>query len=323
MTTGAHIPVFADAVVAALNVAADDLVVDATYGGGGHSLAILARLGKGGRLLVIDRDAEAIARAREALGGDGRVRVVHARFSRLRELLEESGANGKVGGILFDFGVSSQQLDVAARGFSFRAEGPLDMRMDQTQGERAGEWLARVSERELGGVLREFGEERFARRVAKAIKEAMKQAEAEAGLDTRGLAEVVARAVPTREAGKHPATRCFQAIRIAVNEELEEIREVLPQAVDALAPRGRLVAISFHSLEDRLVKRFLREEARGDPYPPHLPISEAMKNPRVKLVGKALRPSAEEVAGNRRARSAVLRVAEKLEGVGQLTRQVN
>ncbi len=309
-----HIPVFKEHAVNALNIAANDLVVDATYGGGGHARAILARLGDGGRLLVIDRDVSAIERARRALHDDARVEIIHAPFSRLRQLLSERDLSGRVAGMLFDFGVSSQQLDTPARGFSFRASGPLDMRMDQSRGQTAAQWLAQVTEQELCSALRDFGEERFARRIARAIKHAMQPSAAQPPLTTAVLAELVAKAVPSREPGKHPATRSFQAIRIAVNHELGEIREVLPQALIGLAPHGRLVILSFHSLEDRLVKRFFREQARGDPYPPELPICEAMKNPTLKLVGKPRCAGVQDIADNRRARSAVMRVAEKIGG---------
>ena len=336
----AHIPVMKDAAVAALNLAPGDCVVDATCGGGGHARASLGRLralGPGGRLLAIDRDAEAVACARLALGdggdgsgdgGDGgaRFEIIHAPFSRLGEILESRGLRGRVAGMLFDFGVSSAQLDTPARGFSFTAAGPLDMRMDATAGATAAEWLARVDERELAAALRAFGEERFARAIAGAIKRALARGPI---ADTVELARLVAAAAPRprprkpRRAGagkpqpaarKHPATRTFQAIRIAVNDELGEVRRALPQAVAGLAAGGRLVVISFHSLEDRIVKRFLREAARGDPYPPDAPVTVSQLRPSVKLIGKARRPAAAEVEANRRARSAVMRVAEKLAG---------
>jgi len=211
-----------------------------------------------------------------------------------------------VTGILFDLGVSSPQLDDASRGFSFSGDGPLDMRMDPTNGIPASEWLDKVDEKDLVRVLRQFGEERFAGRVARAIKEC------DAIATTGQLASIVSAAVPTREPGKNPATRTFQAIRIAVNRELDEIEVALPQALDALAPGGRLVVISFHSLEDRIVKRFLREQSRGDPFPPDLPVTRDMLNPRVKLLSRATKPDDAETRRNRRSRSAVLRVAEKL-----------
>lgn len=326
-TAAPHTPVMRDAAVAALNLSAGDCVVDATCGPGGHARAILGRLrelGPGGRLLAIDRDAEAVACARLALGdgaGGARFEIIHAPFSRLGDILESRGLRGRVAGILFDFGVSSAQLDAPARGFSFTAAGPLDMRMDASTGPTAAEWLARVDERDLAAALRDFGEERFARPIARAIKRALAQGGGGGISDTAELAQLVADAMPRpRKPGarpaarKHPATRTFQAIRIAVNDELGEVERALPQAVDGLAARGRLVAISFHSLEDRIVKHFMREAVRGDPYPPDAPIPEAWKRPTLRLVGKARRPAAAEIAANRRARSAVMRVAEKLAG---------
>lgn len=324
MTAAVHTPVMQGEAVAALNLGAGDCVVDATCGGGGHARAILGRLralGRGGRLLAIDRDAAAVQCARLALGDDGdggaQFEIIHAPFSRLGEILESRGLRGRVAGILFDFGVSSMQLDDAARGFSFNAAGPLDMRMDASTGPTAAEWLARVDERALAAALRDFGEERFARPIARAIKRAL----AAGGIgDTVALAQLVADAMPRRPAKprgraapKHPATRAFQAIRIAVNDELGEARRALPQAVDGLAARGRLVVISFHSLEDRIVKRFMRDQSRGDPYPPDAPVPADWLRPTMRRIGKARRPSAAEVAANRRARSAVMRVAEKLE----------
>ncbi|MGI9309921.1 MAG: 16S rRNA (cytosine(1402)-N(4))-methyltransferase RsmH [bacterium] len=309
MSRPTHTPVLSEQVMAALRLHADDLVVDATYGGGGHARAILAKLGGGGRLLAIDRDPDAIARARLDLEGDARVEIIHAPFSHLGAILAARGLSGRVAAMLFDFGVSSPQLDQARRGFSFSASGPLDMRMDPSRGASAAQWLEQVDERELCAALRDFGEERFARRIARAIKQSLAR---DALRSTTDLADVVAAAAPSREVGKHPATRTFQAIRIAVNDELGEVREVLPQALDGLAPRGRLVMISFHSLEDRLVKRFFRAQSKGDPYPPELPVSEDMKRPRLRLVGKPVRADAREIAANRRARSAVMRVAEKI-----------
>ncbi len=287
----------------------DGFYVDATFGRGGHSGAILERLGPQGRLFALDRDPAAITHAREAFAGETRLSVVQAAFSRLAECAREWGILGRVHGLLLDLGVSSPQLDEAGRGFSFLRDGPLDMRMDPGQGESAAQWLARASVDEIAQVLRRYGEERFARRIARAIDAARREASIET---TARLAEVVARAVPAREPGKHPATRTFQALRIQVNGELDELAAALPQALELLAPGGRLAVISFHSLEDRLVKRFLQQEARGDRFPPDLPVPASALSPTVRLVGKAVRPSAAEVAENPRARSAVLRVAERL-----------
>ncbi|MEJ2177623.1 MAG: 16S rRNA (cytosine(1402)-N(4))-methyltransferase RsmH [Gammaproteobacteria bacterium] len=301
-----HIPVLKDEVLSALNLHEDSLVVDATYGRGGHTRAILSRLGNGGRLLVIDRDPLAIYQAEQEWSEDERVEIVHAPFSELSNILEQRHVNGRVTGLLFDFGVSSPQLDNPERGFSFSHDGPLDMRMDPGHGVSAAEWLDQIEEKELAEILRKFGEERFAKRIARKIKQS-------GHISTTGeLARLVSQAAPFTEKGKHPATRTFQAIRIALNEELDEIESVLPQAANALATGGRLVIISFHSLEDRLVKRFLREQSKGDPFPPDLPVTQDMLKPTLRLVGKAIKAGNEEIKQNRRARSAVLRVAEKV-----------
>ncbi|ROR29676.1 16S rRNA (cytosine(1402)-N(4))-methyltransferase RsmH [Inmirania thermothiophila] len=305
----AHVPVMPAEVLESLAVRPQGCYVDATYGRGGHAAAILAQLGPEGRLVVMDRDPEAVAHARRHLGGDPRVWVLHGSFARLGELLAEAGVAGGVDGLLMDLGVSSPQLDDPARGFSFLRDGPLDMRMDPDEGESAAAWLARAGEREIAQVLRDYGEERYARRIARAIC----AARAEGPIRTTGrLAAVVAAAVPTREPGRHPATRTFQALRIRVNGELEALEAALPQAVEALAPGGRLAVIAFHSLEDRIVKRFLRREARGGDGPPDLPLPASAMRPRLRLLGRARRPGAAEVEANPRARSAVLRVAERL-----------
>ncbi len=291
--------------VDALAIRADGIYVDATYGRGGHSRAILARLGPHGRLLALDRDMAAVQAA--AAIADPRFAIRHARFGALKQALADEGIAG-VDGVLLDVGVSSPQLDEAERGFSFRADAPLDMRMDRTQGETAAEWLARVDEAELKGVIRNYGEERFAGPIAKAIV----AARTAGGVRTTGeLACVVAAAVRTREPGQDPATRTFQAIRIHLNQELEELSLALPQAVEALAPGGRLAVIAFHSLEDRIVKNFLRDLAQPH-VPERLPLTAAqMPKPVLRLIGKPIRPGAEEIGANPRARSAILRVAEK------------
>ena len=292
--------------VDALRISPDGAYADATFGRGGHATAILARLGDRGRLIALDRDPEAV-RAAQSIR-DPRFSIRHARFSALAQVLLESSA-GSLDGVLFDLGVSSPQLETAGRGFSFRTDAPLDMRMDPTRGESAAEWIARVTEAELRGVIKEYGEERFAGPIAKAIVRARARGE----IRTTGeLAGVVAAAVRTRERGQDPATRTFQALRIHLNQELEELSVALPQARDALAPGGRLVVISFHSLEDRIVKRFLRDEARPQ-LPERLPVKATeMPQPRLTLVGKPVRPAAAEVNANPRARSAVMRVAERL-----------
>ncbi len=309
MNGAAHIPVLLDEVLQALNVGPESVVVDATYGRGGHAEAIVNRLGESGRLLALDRDPEAVADARRRLGADPRVAIEHGSFSQLQKRCDRHGITGRVTGLLFDLGVSSPQLEAAARGFSFRHEGPLDMRMDPSAGISAAEWVNGAEEGEIARVLREYGEERFARRIARAIVRARATQPIET---TRALAEIVADAVPTRERGQDPATRTFQAIRILINRELEELDAALPQAVRVLAPGGRLAVISFHSLEDRRVKHFLRGEARAPELPPGIPVAPAF-HPRFRLLGRPLRPSSDEMRRNPRSRSALLRVAERTE----------
>jgi 16S rRNA (cytosine1402-N4)-methyltransferase len=305
----AHKPVLLDEVLAGLSVQVDGRYCDATFGRGGHSAAILAQLGPHGRVCAIDRDPAAIAAGRERFAAEPRLTLLRGSFGRLGELVRAAGWEGGLQGVLLDLGVSSPQLDEASRGFSFMQDGPLDMRMDNESGQSAAQWLARAGEREIADVIFKFGEERFSRRIARAIV----AARAQAPVTTTGrLAQVVAGAVPTREPGKHPATRSFQAIRIFVNREFEELDAALPQAVELLAPRGRLCVISFHSLEDRTVKRFLRREAQGDPVYAGLPEVPPHARPRLRLVGGAVMPGDDEVARNPRARSAVLRVAERI-----------
>ena len=304
-----HTPVLLDEVLAGLAVQATGSYCDATFGRGGHTAAVLEQLGPAGRVIAIDRDPEAIASGRERFAGEPRLTLVRGSFGQLAGLVRTAGWNDGLQGVLLDLGVSSPQLDEARRGFSFMQDGPLDMRMDYESGTSAAQWLARAGEREIADVLFRLGEEKFSRRIARAIV----AARAETPITTtRQLAELVAAAVPTREPGKHPATRTFQAIRIHVNRELEEVASALPQAVDLLGPGGRLCVISFHSLEDRLVKRFIRREAQGDPVYAGLPDVPAHARPRLKLVGGAVMPSDAEVARNPRARSAVLRVAARI-----------
>jgi 16S rRNA (cytosine1402-N4)-methyltransferase len=302
-----HDTVLLEPALDALAVKPGGSYVDATFGRGGHSRGILARLGAAGRLLALDRDPQAVA-AGGAIA-DPRFGIEHAAFGRLAEVLAARGL-GQVDGVLLDLGVSSPQFDEGGRGFSFRLDAPLDMRMDTTRGETAAQWLGRATRQELAEVIRDYGEERFAHAIAEAI------VAARAGQPvarTGQLAALVEKAVRTREPGQHPATRTFQALRIFVNQELEELALVLPQALDALAPGGRLVVISFHSLEDRIVKRFLRDAAQPGRLPARLPLrADQLPPPRLRLVGRAQRPDAAEVARNPRARSAVMRVAEKL-----------
>ena len=302
-----HVSVLLTEAVDALVVKPDGIYVDGTFGRGGHSREILARLRPGGRLLALDRDLAAIASGREI--HDSRLTLVHAWFGDLARVLDESGI-GLVDGVLLDLGVSSPQLNEGSRGFSFRFDAPLDMRMDTTTGETAAEWLARATQQEIGEVLRDYGEERFAHAIAKAIV----AARSECGIATTGqLAALVEKAVRTREPGQHPATRSFQALRIFINRELEELSLVLPRAMERLAPAGRLVVISFHSLEDRIVKRFLRDEASPPQPPKRVPVLAAdLPPPRLRLIGKPVFPGDAELKANPRCRSAVMRVAEKL-----------
>ncbi|MBL8458324.1 MAG: 16S rRNA (cytosine(1402)-N(4))-methyltransferase RsmH [Zoogloea sp.] len=308
MSAAAHVTVLLNEAVEALAIRPDGVYVDGTFGRGGHSRAILARLGEGGRLIAFDRDPVAVA-AGVAMQ-DPRFELVHAPFSDFSEALAERGVE-RVDGVLLDLGVSSPQLDEAERGMSFRFDAPLDMRMDTTRGVTAAEWLAEAPVADITRVLREYGEERFAYEIAKAVVAART-----GGLvaTTGQLAAIVEKAVRTREPGQHPATRTFQALRICVNQELEELSLVLPQVVAALAAGGRLVVISFHSLEDRIVKRFMRDESRPPQIPARLPVRAAdLPKPRLGLVGKPVRPSDAEVAANARSRSAVMRIAERME----------
>ncbi len=302
---GDHAPVLRNAAIDALAIRPDGCYVDATFGRGGHAGEILGRLGAEGRLIAIDRDPEAAAAAAVLFDADPRARFVRDRFSGLLQHVAPATADG----VLFDLGVSSPQLDEARRGFSFLRDGPLDMRMDPDQGESASQFLARAEEREIAGVIARFGEERHAKRIARAIVAARETGPIET---TGRLAGIVAAAVPGREPGRHPATRTFQALRIHVNDELGEIERALPQAVAALKPRGRLVVISFHSLEDRIVKRFMRSASREDPAWAGLPEVPPAARPRLKLVGRATFADEAEVVRNPRARSAVMRVAERL-----------
>jgi 16S rRNA (cytosine1402-N4)-methyltransferase len=300
-----HVPVLVEEAVGALNIRKDKTYVDGTFGRGGHSKAILARLGVRGRLLAFDQDPAAISSG--ALE-DPRLELIHGRFSTMQQALAARGVR-EVAGVLLDLGVSSPQLDDPARGFSFAREGPLDMRMDTSRGETAADYVARAEESELREVIRTYGEERFAAAVAAAIVAARRERPLRT---TRELAEVVARAVRTREPGQHPATRTFQALRIFLNRELEELEVTLPQAADLLERGGRLAAISFHSLEDRIVKNFIRARSQRDALPRGIPVRAAdLPEPQLRAVGRAIKPSAAEVRRNPRARSAVLRVAEK------------
>lgn len=303
-----HRPVLLTEVLEQLQVRADGLYVDGTFGRGGHSREVLARLGPGGRLVAFDRDPEAVNAATQEFGSDGRFMIERAAFTNMERKATEWGLAGAVDGILLDLGVSSPQLDDAGRGFSFLADGPLDMRMDPDSGMSAAEWLQHTPESDIVKVLREYGEERFARRIASAI---LARRITSPMTRTSELADLVAAAVPFREPGKHPATRTFQAIRIAVNGELDELEAFLPQCTRVLRPGGRLCIISFHSLEDRMVKRFLRGPSEPTEGPRGLP-RVVVDGPRMRPLGRAIRAGRDELAINPRARSAVLRTGERV-----------
>lgn len=305
----AHTTVLLREAVSALVQDRDGFYVDGTFGRGGHSCEVLASLSERGRLLAMDKDPSALECAQQEFGKDARFDFVQGSFTGLRQALAERQQLGKVDGILLDLGVSSPQLDEAERGFSFSNDGPLDMRMDPSRRPSAAEWINTAKEGEIARVLKEYGEERFARRIARAIV----AARAEAAIQrTHRLANIVAEAHPAWEVGKHPATRSFLAIRLYINRELEDLVEVLSQVVEALTPGGRLVVISFHSLEDRIVKRFIRRQSRGEELPRGLPVTDDKLNRTMEAVGKAIRASAAEVQNNVRSRSAIMRVAKKL-----------
>jgi len=305
-----HATVLLHEAVEALQVKPDGVYVDGTFGRGGHSRLILEQLGKDGRLIALDKDPAAI-KAGAAIN-DPRFALVHGSFASLSETLRKLHVE-RVDGVLLDLGMSSPQLDDEERGFSFRFDAPLDMRMDSSSGETAAEWLAVVDEKKLWEVIRDYGEERFAKQIARAVVDARKK---QPVTTTRQLSEIAAHAVRTRESGKNPATRTFQAIRIYINRELEELAQVLPQCVDRLKAGGRLVIISFHSLEDRMVKQFLRGMAQGDKLPRRLPVRASdLPAGKLRLIGKAVRASEQEVEENPRARSAVMRVAERMESM--------
>ena len=304
-----HTPVLLEEVLAALQIRADGRYVDATFGRGGHTAAILERLGQDGEVIAIDRDPAAIEAGRARFAADRRLKLMSSPFSRLRTIVAELGVVGQVHGVLLDLGVSSPQLDVPERGFSFTQDGPLDMRMDNASGYTAAQYIAKAAEHELSRVIRDCGEERFHKRIARAIVAAR---HAEPIVRTAQLAAIVAAAVPTREPGKHPATRTFQAIRMHVNDELAEIDAALEGSLLALAPGGRLCVISFHSLEDGRVKRFMQKHSQEDPVYAGLPDVPAHAQAKLRRIGRAVHPSAGEVDRNPRARSAVMRVAERL-----------
>ncbi len=304
-----HITVLLNEAVEALIADPKGVYVDGTFGRGGHSRLVLGSLATEGRLIGVDKDPVAIAEAEQLAAEDSRFSIVHGSFAGLRDFMEERDLVGKLDGILVDLGVSSPQLDVAERGFSFLNDGPLDMRMDTTRGMSAAQWVNSAEEAEIARVLKVYGEERFAKRMARAVVAERDKAPIER---TLRLANIIKEANPAWEKGKHPATRAFQAIRIEVNNELGDLEAFLDQALEVLKPGGRLVAISFHSLEDRIVKRFIRGHEKGLDLPQGLPVMESELNKRLKSIGKAVKAKGDEVSANVRSRSAIMRIAEKI-----------
>ncbi|MDO4434563.1 MAG: 16S rRNA (cytosine(1402)-N(4))-methyltransferase RsmH [Alysiella sp.] len=306
-----HITVLLHETVDALNVQADGVYVDGTFGRGGHSHLLLSRLGERGRLIVFDKDPQAIEVAENWAKNDKRISVIHNGFATFQAALNDLGVD-KIDGALFDLGISSPQIDDASRGFSFRFDAPLDMRMDTTRGQSAAQWLAQADEQEIHEVIKNYGEERFSRQIARAIV----AQRGESPIDTtRQLAQIAAQCVRTRERGQDPATRTFQAIRIYINRELDEIEQTLPQVTARLKTGGRLAVIAFHSLEDRIVKQFIRTHSTHAPLPKWAAVRDSdLPQPPLLAIGKAIKPSDDEVVANPRARSAVLRVAERTSG---------
>ena len=307
--SGTHVPVLMQEAVAALMTDKNGFYVDGTFGRGGHSGQILGELSGGGRLLAIDKDEQAVATGSFKFGDDPRFAIEHGSFANLSGWLNQRKKMGQVAGILLDLGMSSPQLDQAERGFSFLQDGPLDMRMDQSSGQTAAEWINSVPEEDIAKVLKDFGEERFSRRMARAVVTARTQ---QPIVTTGRLAKIITGANPAWEKDKHPATRAFQGIRIFINRELQDLDELLPLAIDALKVGGRLVVISFHSLEDRRVKRFIQRCEQGDEFPSGVPVTKDKLNRRLKRLGKAVKPEVDELQRNPRARSAIMRVAEKI-----------
>lgn len=309
MSSQPHISVLLDESIEGLAIIPDGIYVDATFGRGGHSRAILNQLGPNGRLYAFDRDPAAIEVAKQI--DDPRFTIIHEPFGQMAEEIERLGLSQKIDGVLMDLGVSSPQLDEAERGFSFTKDGPLDMRMDTTRGMSAAQWLATADEQDIAQAIKEFGEEKFGKRIAHAI---VNQRQIEPVSRTLELAELIADAMPVKDKHKHPATRAFQGIRIYINAELEQLTTGMKAATSVLKPGGRMAIISFHSLEDRLVKRFMKEQSKGKQLPAGLPLTQAQidADKVLKIIGKAIKPSAREIEHNVRSRSAVLRVAEKL-----------
>ena len=304
-----HSTVLLKEAVDGVAIDADGFYIDGTFGRGGHTAELLSRLSEKGSVIAIDKDLDAIAAGQARFAKEDRLTLVHASFAELAEIVKQAGKHGEVAGVLLDLGVSSPQLDVAERGFSFLRDGPLDMRMDTSKGLSAAEWLASAAEQDIAKVIKEYGEERFARRMAAAIVRERAEKPIER---TVQLAKILADAHPAWERGKHPATKAFQAIRIFINRELADLEDLLQQVIDSLTVGGRLVVISFHSLEDRRVKRFIRDQERGIKLPKNIPIPDIDRGVRLVKVGKAIKPAAIEVENNVRSRSAVMRIAERV-----------
>jgi len=304
-----HSTVLLKEAVDGVAIDADGLYIDGTFGRGGHTAELLSRLSEKGSVIAIDKDLDAIGAGQARFAKEDRLTLVHASFAELAEIVKQAGKYGEVAGVLLDLGVSSPQLDVAERGFSFLRDGPLDMRMDTSKGLSAAEWLASADEQDISKVIKEYGEERFARRMAAAIVRERAEKPIER---TVQLAKILADAHPAWERGKHPATKAFQAIRIFINRELADLEDLLQQVIDSLTVGGRLVVISFHSLEDRRVKRFIRDQERGLKLPKNIPIPDVDRGVRLVKVGKAIKPAAIEVENNVRSRSAVMRIAERV-----------
>ncbi|MDM8566320.1 16S rRNA (cytosine(1402)-N(4))-methyltransferase RsmH [Candidatus Halobeggiatoa sp. HSG11] len=302
MSKLSHQPVLLTETLDALNLRSDGIYIDCTFGRGGHTKAILNHLEPAGQVLALDQDPEAVQVAQSI--EDERLSIVHNTFAQLQATVEDNGWLGQINGILLDLGVSSPQLDDPTRGFSFMQDGPLDMRMNPNTGESVAQWLNTATATEIAKVLKDYGEERYAYRIARSIK-------MEPITTTSQLVNIIIKACPPSKEHKHPATRSFQALRIFINQELEQLQQVLTQTLNILAPHGRLVVISFHSLEDRIVKRFIRDKARGDKFPIHLPVTVKQLNPKLRIISKPIRASQTEINLNPRARSAILRVAER------------
>lgn len=304
-----HTTVLLNEAVEALIVDPAGVYVDGTFGRGGHTAALLAKLSPGASVVAIDKDPQAIAEGEIKFKSDARLQLVHGTFADLSEIVAQVGKTGQLSGVLLDLGVSSPQLDQAERGFSFMRDGPLDMRMDTSKGLSAAQWIATADEQEIARVIKEYGEERFARRMASAV---VKERAKTSITGTVQLAGILAAAHPAWERGRHPATKAFQAIRIFINRELDDLEDLLGQIIDTLKVGGRLVVISFHSLEDRRVKRFIRDQEQGIKLPKNLPVRDIDRGVRLIKVGKAIKPTAGEVDNNIRSRSAVMRVAQRV-----------